>query len=238
MRKKAPINQILIITLILIPYMCDARDTDNSSPSSGGWISIEEWNARISKEPNIDPTKFVEEAFNGLPPGWIVYTAPNETRVGNNELVEARIARNITLEIYKDLCGRGTPELGEIEKVGTRMRPDLRAENGSTAIDIEAQFPDVAADRPLLGNYTEWKWKIIPLISGPQKLTLDVYTVLEVPPYPSYYYQYPVFSKTILVDVNPLYTTQSFLAAHWEFLIASIFGPIVGFVAGRYLYRK
>jgi hypothetical protein len=112
------------------------------------------------------------------------------------------VGRNITDELYKDLRSRGTPELGKIEKIGTRMRPVLMAENDSS-FQIKAQFPEATADRPIIGNYTEWDWNIIPLMEGYQKLKLDVYASVDIPPYPSYYHPYPVFEKTITVKVNP-----------------------------------
>jgi hypothetical protein len=207
MKSKASLISVIVFALIYtcILYNCSGLDIDNASP-----------------------TDFVGDAFNRLPSGWIVYTVPNETRVGNGELVEARISRNITDELYKDLRSRGIPRLGKIEKIGTRMRPVLMAENDSS-FQIKAKFPEVTADRPIIGNYTEWVWDIMPLIDGYQKLKLDVYASVDIPPYPSYYHPYPVFEKTIIVKVNPLYTAKSWLWANGTWLV----GLLVTFYLGR-----
>jgi hypothetical protein len=185
---------IILSYLILISCLCSYRVNANESP-----------------------TDFVAEAWDKLPPGWIVYTVPNETRVGESELIEARITRNITEEMRKDLHGRGSPVLDSIVKIGTRMRPELRAINDS--FQIKPQFPEVTADRPIIGSFIEWDWDIIPLIEGDQKLKLDVYAVVEIPPYKPYYVPYPVFEKTIVVKVNPFYTIKSFLAANWQWIL-------------------
>lgn len=194
----------ILLSLILTSCMCSCRDIVNASP-----------------------TDFVADAWDKLPSGWIVYTVPNETRMGEMELVEARITRNITDELKKDLRGRGSPILDGIEKIGTRMRPELRAVNDS--FQIKPQFPEITAERPIIGDFIEWDWDIIPLMEGEQKLKLDVYAVVEIPPYKPYYVPYPVFEKTIVVKVNPFYTVKSFLAANWQWIITIL----VTFYVGR-----
>jgi hypothetical protein len=73
MKSKESLICVVVLALIYTSILCNCKglDIDNASP-----------------------TDFVGDAFNKLPSGWIVYTVPNETRVGNNELVEARVARN------------------------------------------------------------------------------------------------------------------------------------------------
>ncbi|MHB8118053.1 MAG: hypothetical protein ACYDHX_04915 [Methanothrix sp.] len=222
MRKMMQTIQLILCIFILIPCMCDARDIRNVSPNgkhdTGTWVPNKPSDAIRDEKLSNSSTDFVADAFDKLKSGRVLYTVPNETRVGDTELVEVRITRNITDDLYKDLHSRGVPQLDKIKSIGTRMRPELRAENGSFHID--AQFSDVTADRPIIENFTEWDWDIIALKDGPQKLKLDVYTVLEIPPYDPYYYPYPVFEKTIVVRVNPYFTIKSFLVANWQWLIS------------------
>jgi len=187
-----------------------------------------------NKSPDLQTV--LDDSWDKLPSGWILSNPPNETQVGREEIIEARITRNVTDELWNDLRGRGIPQLEKINKIGTRMKPELWSINDSFKID--PLFSPDTAERPIVGSFVQWEWKILPLKSGNQTLKLTVFAIIEIPPYKDHYVPVPVFEKIIRVKVNPFYTVESFLRTEWKWLITTIILPIVAFFIGRHFSKR
>ncbi|MBE9593297.1 MAG: hypothetical protein IMF19_07430, partial [Proteobacteria bacterium] len=116
--------------------------------------------------------------------------------VGEPELVEVRITKNMTEELTRDLKGRGDPIIEEIN-VSTSMNVRLTGIN----FDIEPQ--NGAAQAIESDKFTKWVFHVTPLKSGIQTLSITVYAIISIPGYDDKEKEYEVEDWEINVKVNP-----------------------------------
>jgi hypothetical protein len=162
----------------------------------------------VSPESNL--LNVIDNTWNNLDPGWIIYNPPDEMKVGIEELIETRITRNITKNFEKDLKGRGKPQLDNITVAG-RMKPTLI---GYGSFNITPQFPPDAAEQAIVNEFAEWDWTVLPLRGGNQTLRLCVDAIIEIPAYKDRHYL-RVYDRLIKVQVNPVYTFFDLLEKYW-----------------------
>ena len=114
--------------------------------------------------------------------------------------------------------GTGEPKLEKINKTGTQMRAELQGDS----FTIAPLFTADAAEQPIVGDYAQWEWKVIPLVDGNQTLRLCVDAIIEIPGYNDRSTPVRVFEKVIRVKINPIYTIGTFLENNWQWIITTI----------------
>lgn len=162
----------------------------------------------------------IDALWDAMPSGWILYNPSSNMTVGEKELVDVRIARNITDDLSRELRGRGEARLENISKIGTRMRVELHGDS----FQISPLFAADALEQPIVGNYSQWEWEVMPLISGNQTLRLYVDAVWELQGYEDRYTHIQVFEKNINVKMNRRYEIIRFLENYWQYIITTIVG--------------
>jgi hypothetical protein len=167
----------------------------------------------------------VQHAITKLDPGEIVYNPPARMQVGVEEPITVRIARG-TFEgdLRRDLVGRGLPQVEKI-KVGTFMRaelagPDFRV----TALGDR--------DRVLAeATMQEWRFNVLPVHSGERRILELLVSVRIQLRAKEELYSFPSFHREIIVDVNPSWYVQNFLADNWKFFIGGFGTAAAGLIA-------
>ena len=76
-------------------------------------------------------------------------------------------------------------------------------------------------------DFTQWDWKVVPLKGGNRKLWVSI-TIQVKAENEQARKTLPVLEKEIPVKINPIYSTNTFVSQHWQWLIASAIIPIVG----------
>ena len=172
------------------------------------------------------PPELIDEVLEKLPIGRILFNPPKEMKVGDTELVEVRITKNITENLREGLEGRGVPQINET-KVSSSMNVRLTGTN----FDIDPQNGKPQAIES--DKYTEWRFHITPLKSGIQKLHLTVYEIISIRGYDDKQKEYEIGDWEINVKVNPRW----FVERHWKFIVATIL-TIVGLIIAAIAVRK
>jgi hypothetical protein len=85
-------------------------------------------------------------------------------------------------------------------------------------------------------TYTEWAWDVKPLQSGERKLNLTVTVKVIAEGLGERARDIPVITRTVVVEVDPVYTVTSFVGDNWQWLWTAILVPIAGW--GWVYYSK
>lgn len=108
--------------------------------------------------------------------GKLVENIPRQMRVAAPEMIEVRIAREETGELFAGLQGRGEARSHDV--IVTRaMSVMLRAPEGGFIIEHLTPETQWVIDRPsFLGAepFGRWRWRVIPTDKGPHKLQLII----------------------------------------------------------------
>jgi hypothetical protein len=174
----------------------------------------------ISKE-------IIEETWNNLPKGRILYNPPSKMIMGIKERVEVRITNKITEDLKKGLKGKGEPILEDI-KVSLQMKARL---DGGDAFEIKELFD--SETMAIIGDYTQWDWDVTPLKSGIQKLLLYVGGIIEIRDLSDRFFCVPVLEREIQVDINYNYKIKKLLTNYWQWIIGTIIA-LLGLITTYY----
>ncbi|MDA8078463.1 MAG: hypothetical protein M0Z79_05935 [Nitrospiraceae bacterium] len=177
---------------------------------------------------NVDGyTKSIEDQLKNLEIGQILFNPAEKMTVGIKEIIEVRIAKQISDQFTKGLSGRGVPQIEQI-KVGTFMKAHLYGGNFDIKLRSNSEEQTISNE-----GFTPWEWDVTPQQGGPQTLLLTVTVRLKLPDGREETKDYPVFRRPIIVAVNRAYTTKAFIMKYWQWLITSIIIPFIGWFAKR-----
>jgi hypothetical protein len=165
--------------------------------------------------------------FDSLSAGKMLLNAPDKMNLSEPYTVEAYIPRNYTLNLSSNPSLRGVDRWFNLSKVGEYM--GLKLEGGSAfAIDPSEEKEQYIPE----GQIGTWTWKVTPLLTGEQKLTLKVTTYYKyslsekgVPASASFHRDVEVMPKEIEVQVKEPPSKKDVFND-----IMSIAGGIVGLV--------
>ena len=182
-------------------------------------------------EPQPELSNIYKEALEKLPLGQVLFNPPQGMKVGVKERIEARIAKTISKDLTAGLRGRGVPQIEEI-RVNTFMRVNLTGDDFYIkALSDENQL--VTGD-----GFTQWEWDVLPLKRGLHDLFLSVAVRIKIPDYGEETKYYPVFERKIKVKFDIVYATKKFIGNNWQYIIAVIIIPIIGWIVKRWLDSK
>jgi hypothetical protein len=150
-------------------------------------------------------------------PGVLAFNPPPEMTQGRAERVDVGIARS--------------PELRDALLAGLRGQGEVQFEDMPTstlmAVELRGTSFEIAAFSPLaqvVAPTARWEFDVRPLRSGVQTLTLCVSMRIEqlTPPLGTVgRIGVPVLERQIRIRVSVGYGTRSFLAANWQWLVAT-----------------
>ncbi|MDN3551255.1 hypothetical protein [Mucilaginibacter aquaedulcis] len=160
------------------------------------------------------------KSIQDLDIGFVKHKFPEEMKVGVQE--EASIQISFNKESFSFLESESTVEELRITKL---MKAFLLDQDGKFEI-ISANNPDQII---LENDETSWKWYIKPIKSGHASLELIVSAYLNADGLGLTMKDIESFKKTIIVHINPLYSTNQFLLKNWQWIIGTICGSGIFF---------
>jgi hypothetical protein len=168
--------------------------------------------------------------------GKIAFKIPRDMKVEVSETIEIRITQNATdEELSVSIPGRGETQIRNI-KVGPVMAVYLKPHD-EKAFDIRLTNRVKDVQRLEGKKYIYWSYSVIPLKSGPQRLSIIAVAVATTEGQNEQEEEFEVFNEEIQVQVNPI----NFLKENWQFFaggICTIFSGLVGFMLGKFLPEK
>jgi len=171
--------------------------------------------------------KVLEEEFNNLPMGKILFNPADTMRTGVRERVEVRIAKDAKVNLTSLLRGRGIPE-----ELAIKVYPTMTVQLTGKDFDITSHSNAEQLIDPT--GYTEWAWDVTPQKSGAKTLHLRVTLRIQLG-IGEEHKEHPIMDRAIAVKVNAIYSTKVFLVAHWKLILASIVLPSVTYALKTYL---
>lgn len=175
----------------------------NANTSSTDWAAIirnQEQNLRNSK---------------------IAFNPPAEMREQKTETIQARISfEDIGAALGSGMSGSGRVR-EEALKVSEVMKVTLTGDGDAFLIQRIGDEEQVVVGKP----YAQWEWRVTPLKSGDQRLTLTATATIflegrgEKPIY------HKTLEKPIIVSVDRWYTAKQFVANNWQWLWAVVVVP-------------
>ena len=193
------------------PYHITLTKEIHFHKSAGGQVSIHQ---------------SIQDELKKLRQGRILFNPSKIMRVGKQEVVEARIAKTLSVELEADLKGRGDPIIEEL-KVGDVMKANLRG--SSFQIKTLSSKAQVVPD----DDFAHWTWKVTPVKRGPQSLKLLVSVQIKVQGASDTVRDLPVYERDIEVKINPVYSTKVFVGTNWKWISGTIAIPVIAWTANE-----
>jgi hypothetical protein len=123
--------------------------------------------------PVADPVEIaVTRSYQNLRKGQIAFDAPNRMRVGDEEIVEARISDDLQRDLK---AGLGKNAISARINVSFLMKVKL---DGGSKFTIKSLSEEVQALPK--GNVAKWHWNVTPTESGKQEMLLMVYAIVPI----------------------------------------------------------
>jgi len=180
----------------------------------------------------VNPEQVANEKFQHLSDGVILYNPPKEMTVAIQEKVEARISFKddeiVVEEMTEGLEGKGVPTTEPLS-ISSFMKVNLRADENDfniTSLSSEEQII-------VRGEYTNWKWDVIPLRAGKKNLTLVVTARVKIQNYLDEQKDITTLEKRINVHVNTVHSATTFIDENLEWIFPFFLIPI-----GLWLYNR
>ena len=167
----------------------------------------------------------IQEELKKLREGRVLFNPSRYMKVGKEEVIETRISKSLSVELYQGLKGRGE-KIVEVLSVGDVMKANLKGSGFRIeSLSSEAQvIPD--------DEFAHWTWLVTPVKSGLRTLTLLISVQLKIRGLSDTSRDMPVFERDVEVLINPVYTARRFLASHWKWIAGTIaIPPIVWIVS-------
>jgi len=208
------------------------------TPASGPQIPINPFNPPLgsrSQPGRVEsPAAVVRGQVAELLPGFVVFNPPTKMVVGQHEQVTVRITRSLAENTIKErLQGRGEPQIEQV-KVGTFMR--VRLFGDGFKVSTHSDESQAVADN----DFAEWLYDVLPTESGKKLLTLQIAIRFKLANSEEIT-NLPVLTRDIAVQVNPWWSTKTFVADNWQWFFGGIGGILVsigGFFGKRWFARN
>jgi parallel beta-helix repeat protein len=172
--------------------------------------------SRESRTETESLQSLIDEALMRLPEGKVLFNPASKMKVGQSELIEVLITRNISQNLTEELQGSGEIQNATL-KISYQMTAKLKADPQTFKI---VPLCEDTQSVPSYG-FAEWEWYVTPIVSGKHWLALEVFATIKAGGMekPS---DVRVFKKDIEVDVNPTVGAWNFLTNNWEFIIGTL----------------
>jgi len=166
--------------------------------------------------------------------GILVYSVPDEVKVGIFFTVRVRISKNKDkqkivfgdrgISIYEsDIKSTVSLEMIDIKPV---MSSSLLGDSDKFKItSLSSEFQDIDSI-----GYTEWTWRVTPLKGGKNYLKLLVKYKSKND---NSYKDITIFDRKILVSPNIKYTITNWLSEYWQWLLTTLLIPLFKWILGR-----
>jgi hypothetical protein len=214
-----------------------ALPTQTESPGSSVELPIPTQPSPAAQNPDLGA--LLRQAVAALPEGQMLFNPPERMEQGEKYRVELRVipvgpeddANVVQATLESGLRGQGAPQVEPV-RVGTIMKASLTGDGFQiTPLNEEEQF--VTGD-----TYTEWAWDATALQAGERQLNLRVTVRVSVPGYGERARDYPVKTKVVRVNVDPLYATRAFLGGNWPWITALLLAPALFWAYRSYSRRN
>ncbi len=116
------------------------------------------------------------------------------------------------------------------------MTAELKGEPGIFWIEPRSERRQIVVE-----PYTEWEWRITPLVSGTQFVDLVVTAEVEVDDKSVGSKSLPTKTARIRVRVDPWFALASFAGKYWQWLLTagvSVVATALAFLRGRFRPRR
>ena len=166
--------------------------------------------------------------------GILVYSVPDEVKVGIFFTVRVRISKNKDkqkivfgdrgISIYEsDIKSTVSLEMIDIKPV---MSSSLLGDSDKFKItSLSSEFQDIDSI-----GYTEWTWRVTPLKGGKNYLKLLVKYKSKND---NSYKDITIFDRKILVSPNIKYTITNWLSEYWQWLLTTLLIQLFKWILGR-----
>lgn len=223
------IVSVLVVLILWRKYRTnEVRKSTLACHSIRDWGSIEFGNnIDIFQTKKPEWYEVLEEELKRISVGKVIFNPSEEMKVGVRERIEVRISKDPDVDIVSALKGRGIAQIEDI-KVSELMKVRVSGSDFNiTPLNEEEQF---------IGSqgFTEWAWDVTPQKSGNRVLHLHVTLRIRLP-FGEERKDHPVLDKSVLVKVNPIYSTRVFLITYWKWLATGIILPLIGFIWKTYI---
>jgi hypothetical protein len=171
----------------------------------------------------------IDATIQNLRRGSFLIAAPNPMRVGESYRVVIRLTKELTptASFHSELPTGSDPAVEPV-LLGTLMAVKLQGDSpGIFEIAPSDAVPHAVASK----GYTEWGWDVRPLRSGNHQLEAVVSVRILIPGQGEpETVDYDTLRYPVLININPLYTTESLLRDYWP-LWALLLAVLVGLLA-------
>lgn len=220
MRRKLVV--VLAIAVLASIVGCDrAMNTNNA-------------NAHLvnpSPRPTIEPSPvpknwqaLIESEKRKLRDSKIVFNPPTEMQEQKTETIQARISfEDIGADLREGLQRPGQIQEDEL-KVSEIMKVTLTGDANAFSIQRIGDEEQVVAGKP----YAQWEWRVTPLQSGDQQLTLTATAIIFLEGRGEKSIDHRTLNKPIIVKVDRWYSAKQFFTNNWQWLWAVVVVPAAG----------
>lgn len=170
--------------------------------------------------------KAIQEELKELREGKILFNPNKYMRVGELQIIEARISKSLSTDLGESLKGSGEPVVEKLA-VGDVMKANLSGDG----FDIEGSSSE--AQLVPDDDFAHWTWNVTPIKSGRRTLILLVTVQIKVRGVSDTSHDVPVLERDVEVLINPVYTTRRFLAANWKWIAGTIAIPVIIWAANE-----
>jgi hypothetical protein len=155
--------------------------------------------------------------------GWIGFDVSPRMRQGTLEHVEVSLAKEQQM-----VAGSFLP-------TNANVRVERQQISRVVAVSLAGdgfQISPSTNDRQVIldDGATSWTFDVLPIAAGKKVLTLRVDAMLTVPGHPGEVAHTERTERSIVVDVDRLYESRTFVAANWQWLAGSLALPGVGWI--------
>lgn len=178
-----------------------------------------------SSPPSLQTSNTIDAELKKLTSGKVLFDTPHQMKVGVSERVSVRIAKTITQDFSKGLAHS---QEAEIENIRISRFMSVSLSGDDFKVEALGNEEQIIEDN----DFTQWDWKVVPLKGGNRKLWVSITIQVEAENEQARK-SLPVLEKEILVKINPIYSTSTFVSQHWQWLIASATIPIVGLLLNK-----
>lgn len=163
--------------------------------------------------------------------GEIAFSTPPVMELGEPYRLVVRISKEFANTLMGQLPDPGSATVDSLW-VGDIMIVRLLGENFKiVSFDEEEQGV-------LDGEYTQWEFEVTPLKSGDQDIQVKAGIVYPVPGLGPARKFFPVYARTVAVEVSVWNRAAAFATERWEFLISTLLIPLGTWSLGRFRRKK
>jgi len=232
-----------IVIIALIIYLANLTTSEKAVKEEAELKELEEettelkpplkelFPEEVEKPEEADLNQIVENELNKLSKGKIIFNTPEEMEVDVTESVIVQIVKKFTKDLEKEIKGSGVSQVEDI-KVGTFMKARLSGENFKIK-ELSHASQVIPED-----GFAQWEWRVTPLKRGMQSLLLTVTVRIKILGNGEETLDYPVFEREIYVRVNRFHMFIKFVKNNWQWIIAVIVMPIVGWIVKKKWFSK